>query len=60
MICHFQQIITYLSKSIIKINKYKDPEKETEKKMWHLKTTTVSVIEGALGMIKKKADTFTR
>ena len=34
-----------------KISNYKDLEIETEK-MWHLKTTTLSVIMGALDIIK--------
>ena len=38
-----------------KISKYKDLEIEIEK-MWHLKTTMVSVIVGTLGMIKKRTD----
>ena len=38
-----------------KISKYKDQEIEREN-MWHLKTTTVLVIVGALGMIKKGID----
>ena len=38
-----------------KIDKYKDVEIEIEK-MWHLKTTIVPVIMGALGMIKKRID----
>ena len=33
-------------------------EKETEKKIWHLKTTTVPVIVGALGMTKKERDKY--
>ena len=28
------------------------------KKMWHLKTTTMPVIIGALGMIKKETDNY--
>ena len=38
-----------------KISKYKDVEIEIEK-IWYLKVTTVPVIEGALGMIKKGTD----
>ena len=38
-----------------KISKYKDQEIETEK-MWHLKTTIMSVIVGAQGIIKKETD----
>ena len=38
-----------------KISKFKDQEMESEK-IWHLKTTTVPVIMGALGMIKKRTD----
>ena len=36
------------------ISKYKHIEIEIEK-IWHLKTTTVPVLVGALGMIKKGA-----
>ena len=39
-----------------KISKFKDLEIEIEKKIWLLKTTTISVIVGALGMIKKGTD----
>ena len=35
-----------------KLGKYKDPEIEIAK-MWKIKTQTISVIVGALGMIKK-------
>ena len=35
-----------------KMSKYEDLEIEIEK-MWYLKTTTVSLIVGTLGMIKK-------
>ena len=35
-----------------KLSKYKDLEIEIEK-MWHLKTTTILVVMGALGLIKK-------
>ena len=40
-------------------NKYKDLKIEIEK-MWHLKTTMVLVIVGALGMFKKGTDNITR
>ena len=40
------------SKEFEKISKYKDLEIEIQK-MWHLRTQTVPVIVGALGMIKK-------
>ena len=39
-------------KEFDKLSKYKDLEIEIEK-MWSLKATTVPVIVGALGMIKK-------
>ena len=35
-----------------KLSKYNDLEIEVEK-LWHMKTVTVSVVIGALGMIKK-------
>ena len=38
-----------------KIRKYKDLAIETEK-IWHLKTTTLSIIEGPLGRIKEGSD----
>eukprot|EP00794_Sanderia_malayensis_P001843 gene1843-2075_t len=40
-------------KEFDKLSKYKDLEIEIQK-MWSLKTTTVPVIVGALGMIKKQ------
>ena len=43
--------------TIIKENKYKYLETEIEK-MRYLKTTTVPVIVGALGMIKKVTDWY--
>ena len=39
-------------KTTEKLNKYKDLEIEVER-MWELKTTTVPVVMGALGTIKK-------
>ena len=39
-------------KEFDKLSKYRDLEIETGR-MWNLKATTVSVIVGALGMIKK-------
>ena len=39
-------------KEFEKLSKYKDLEIEIEE-MWHMKTKTVPVIIGALGMIKK-------
>ena len=39
-------------KTTEKLNKYKDLEIEVER-MWGLKTTTVPVVMGALGTIKK-------
>ena len=35
-----------------KLSKYKDLEIEVEK-LWHMKTVTIAVVIGALGMIKK-------
>ena len=35
-----------------KLSKYKDLEIEVEK-LWHMKTVTILVVIGALGMIKK-------
>ena len=40
-----------------KISRYKDLEIEIEH-IWHLKTTTMPVIVGTLGMIKKGADKY--
>ena len=40
-----------------KLSKYKDLEIEIQK-MWHLKTTTVPVVVGALGIIKKGTQQF--
>jgi hypothetical protein len=42
------------AKTFEKLSKYKDLEIEVEK-MWHLKTCTIPVIVGALGLIKKGA-----
>ena len=39
-------------KEVEKLSKYKDLEIEVAK-MWELKTTTVPVVVGALGLIKK-------
>ena len=36
-----------------KLSKYKDLEIEVEK-LWHMKTVTIPVVIGALGMIKKR------
>ena len=49
----------YQSKTftMIKISRYKDLEKEIVE-MWHLKTTTVLEIVGALGMIKERTDKY--
>ena len=41
-----------------KLNKYKDLEIEDER-MWGLKTTTVLVVMGALGTIKKDMENYT-
>ena len=40
-----------------KLSKYKDLEIEVEK-MWHLKTKTIPVVVGALGLIKKGTTAF--
>ena len=42
-------------KEYYRISKKNDLEIETDK-MWHLKTTTVPVIVGALGKVKKDTD----
>ena len=41
-----------------KLNKYKDLEIEDER-MWGLKTTTVPMVMGALGTIKKDMENYT-
>ena len=38
-----------------KLSKYKDLEIEVEK-LWHMKTVTIPVVIGALGMIKKDTE----
>jgi len=38
-----------------KVSKYKDLGIEIQK-MWHLKTTVILVVIGALGMIKRKSE----
>ena len=38
-----------------KVSKYKDLEIEIQK-MWHLKTTVIPVVIGALSMIKRKSE----
>ena len=45
-------------KTTEKLNKYKDLEIEVER-MWGLKTTTVPVVMGALGTIKKDMENYT-
>ena len=40
-----------------KLSKYKDLEIEVEK-MWHLKTTTIPLVAGTLGLIKKGTNAF--
>ena len=40
-----------------KLSKYKDFEIEVEK-LWHMKTVTVPVVIGALGMIKKGTEKY--
>ena len=40
-----------------KLSKYKDLEVEVQK-MWHLKTKTLPVVVGALGLIKKGTQDF--
>ena len=44
-------------KEFEKLSKYKDLEIETTK-MWQLKTTTIPVVVGALGVIKKGVDRY--
>ena len=44
-------------KEFDKLSKYKDLEIETTK-LWKLKTHTIPVIIGALGLIKKGVDTY--
>ena len=44
-------------KEFQKLSKYKDLEIEAAK-MWKLKTKTILVVIGALGMIKKRAQNF--
>ena len=44
-------------KTTEKLNKYKDLEIEIER-MWGLKTTTVPVVMGALGTIKKDMENY--
>ena len=44
-------------KTTEKLNKYKDLEIEVER-MWGLKTTTVRVVMGALGTIKKDMENY--
>jgi len=45
------------AKEFEKLSKYKDLEIEVGK-MWHLKTTTIPVVVGALGLIKKGTNAF--
>jgi len=45
------------AKEFEKLSKYKDLEIEVGK-MWHLKTTTIPVVVGALGLIKKGTNVF--
>lgn len=47
------------AKTFEKISKYKDLEIEVEK-MWHLKSRTIPVVIGALGLIKKGAKDYVR
>ena len=51
----YQQIIIDQSIKLIKFINKKDLETEIEK-MWHLKTTTMPVIEVVLGKIQKGSD----
>ena len=44
-------------KTTEELTKYKDSEIEVER-MWGLKTTTVSVVMGALGTIKKDIENY--
>ena len=46
-----------LQKVFEKLSKYKDLEIEIEK-MWHLKTKTLPVVVGALGLIRKGTADF--
>ena len=50
-IYHYQYINISI-KIFEKLSKYKDLEKEVSK-MWHLKSTTLPVVTGALGMMAK-------
>ena len=50
--------INTLFKTTEKLTKYKDLEIEVER-MWGLKTTTVPVVMGALGTIKKDMENYT-
>ena len=45
------------AKAFEKLSKYKDLEIEVQK-MWHLKTKTLPVVVGALGLIKKGTQDF--
>ena len=42
-----------------KLSKYKDPEIEIER-MWGMKATTIQVVIGALGLIKKGFEKYTK
>ena len=44
-------------KTMEKLTKYKDPEIEIEK-TWGMKTTTVPVIIGAFGLVKKRTENY--
>ena len=44
-------------KEFEKISKYKDLEMEIQK-MWHLKTTVIPVVVGALGLLKRGTDEY--
>ena len=50
-------IVNISIKEYNEISKYKDLEIRIEN-MWHLKTTTVPVVVGALSMIKKGTDKY--
>ena len=52
-----QHLINTTVKTTEKLTKYKDLEIEVER-MWRLKTTTVPVVMGALGTIKKDMENY--
>ena len=60
---HTYFIYLYTVKSSVKVteklSKYKDPEIEIER-MWGMKATTIQVVIGALGLIKKGFEKYTK